>query len=72
MQQPEFEPAESVMIGLITVGCSCCGNALEFDELQIDEDIGGSFKENDENRFQECTECGQLYDAGAVTFSPTK
>ena len=70
MPQPEFEPAQSVMIGGITVCCPCCGSSLEFEELQIDEDIGGPFKVSGENRFQECEECGQLYDAGAVTFSP--
>lgn len=66
MGDMHIEPITDVHVSSLIATCGMCGNDIEIDYDALDHEAGRVDPAHD---FRDCSECGNLYDAQAATFS---
>ncbi|MFD1913819.1 hypothetical protein [Halodurantibacterium flavum] len=59
-------PITAVEVAALFCTCGCCDNAFLIEHEALDQEAGAVAPEHD---FQECPECGTLFDAQTARFS---
>ncbi len=61
-------PVSNAQVGSLILTCGVCGEAITIDHYELDEETG---KVDIGYDYQDCPECGEIFDAQGFTFSCT-